>query len=253
MPEKKETDSDDSKELLFLKQELDRAHLLRDTLVRIVNHDLRGPMGNLKSILSLILEGQMDAETAKAFFEQADAGIEKSVKMLEELVEWGGANSVFRERKVEELSLSELVDRAFAEHYEKVKNKNLNLINRVDQELKVPYDEKALNVILRQLLSNAIKFTKSTGIVEVTSKEIEGLVYLAVADSGVGIPDEMKPELFDMKKDSRRLGTKKEKSAGVGLFICQDLISERRGVINVLDNLPTGTIVEFSLPDQTVD
>ncbi|MEO9482083.1 MAG: sensor histidine kinase [Ekhidna sp.] len=228
--------------------EISRASLLRDTLIRIVSHDIRGPMSNLKSVITLVREDQVGIDQAKEFMGTIDKGVDHTIQMLDELMEWGHAASQNKRIQQEDIVLKEIIDPAVTQANPNIASKDLSFKLSGDTNAVCLFDKNALKVIIRNLLSNGVKFTEKGGSVEMKIEKRSTDILIKVIDSGIGIPDEMKSHLFEMKKDNKRPGTENEKSSGVGLFICNDLITQNDGTLSVMDN-PTGkgTIFSFTL------
>ncbi|WP_420318052.1 7TM diverse intracellular signaling domain-containing protein [Ekhidna sp.] len=216
--------------------ELMRASKLRDTLIRIVSHDIRGPLGNLKSVISLTRDGDLTIEQTKEFLATIDTGVDHTIQMLDELMEWGRAASSNQKISQDKIIIKEVLDQIIAQAKPAIDRKTLSLSIEGDLGAKCVFDKNALKVVLRNLMSNAIKFTEKGGSISVNLMQKNGEAIVRYSDTGIGIPDEMKASLFEMKKDNKRPGTENEKSSGVGLFICKDLVTQNGGIIQVFDN-----------------
>ncbi len=229
--------------------EIQRSSLLRDTLIRIVSHDIRGPLSNLKSVITLVKEDQVGLEQAKDFMVTIDKGVDHTIQMLDELMEWGKAASAHKRIEREEIVLQEILDPIVEQMKPHIESKNLDFTIAGEVNVTCLFDKSALSVVTRNLLSNAVKFTEKEGRVNVNVGNSNGHVEIEIADTGIGIPKDMKANLFEMKKDNKRPGTDNEKSSGVGLFICNDLINQNKGTLMVEDNpAGKGTVFKFTLP-----
>ncbi|MEP1033739.1 sensor histidine kinase [Ekhidna sp.] len=228
--------------------EITRASLLRDTLIRIVSHDIRGPMSNLKSVITLVREDQVGIDQAKEFMSTIDKGVDHTIQMLDELMEWGHAASQNKRIEQEEIVLKTIIDPVVNQMKPNIEAKDLNFSINGDLEAVCLFDKNALKVVLRNLLSNGVKFTEKGGNVSMNIERRSSEILIKFIDTGIGIPQEMKENLFEMKKDNKRPGTENEKSSGVGLFICNDLISQNSGSLEVEDNpVGKGTVFSFTL------
>ncbi len=228
--------------------EISRASLLRDTLIRIISHDIRGPMSNLKSVITLVREDQVGIDQAKEFMVTIDKGVDHTIQMLDELMEWGHAASQNKRIEQENIVLKEIVDPVVNQLKTNIESKELEFKINGDVESACLFDKNALKVVIRNLLSNGVKFTEKGGKVDMNVKRRSEDILIEFVDTGIGIPDEMKVNLFEMKKDNKRPGTENEKSSGVGLFICNDLIAQNGGTLDVRDNPDgKGTIFSFTL------
>ncbi|WP_425392552.1 ATP-binding protein [Ekhidna sp.] len=228
--------------------ELRRASMLRDTLIRIVSHDIRGPLSNLKSVITLTNDGEVSIEQAREFLKTIDKGVDHTIQMLDELMEWGHAASDQKRVDQEQIPVKETLEAVASQAKPFIDKKNITFTISGDLEASCLFDKNALKVVLRNLLSNSIKFTEQGGQITVIIQSNNEFILIQFYDTGIGIPDNMKESLFEMKKDNKRPGTANEKSSGVGLFICKDLITQNGGTIEVLDNPEgKGTLFNFQL------
>ncbi len=229
--------------------EIQRSSLLRDTLIRIVSHDIRGPMSNLKSVISLVREDQVGIDQAKDFMGTIDKGVDHTIQMLDELMEWGKAASDHNRMEKEEIILREIMEPTIDRMKQHIESKKLDFSVTGNLDSVCLFDKNALRVVTRNLISNAVKFTEKEGSVDIKVTNVADRILIDIADTGIGIPQQMKNNLFEMKKDNKRPGTDNEKSSGVGLFICKDLITQNNGSLEVSDN-PNGkgTVFKFTLP-----
>ncbi|MEO9871092.1 sensor histidine kinase [Ekhidna sp.] len=229
--------------------QLSRSNLLRETLIRIISHDLRGPLGNLKSIVSLFQSEQIGIDKAKEFMANVDSGVDHSIQMLDELIEWGHAASQNKKIEQEEIKVEEILVPAIGQMRHHIDTKEISLSFTGKTDGVCLFDKNAIKVVVRNLLSNAVKFTEKGGTIDIEVFENGKFLEVSFRDNGIGIPASMKENLFQMKKDNKRPGTDNEKSSGVGLFICKDLIEQNGGSINSTDN-PEGKGTVFNLTIQ---
>jgi len=198
-------------------------------LVKIISHDLRGPLGNLKNIVALFKSGELEMEQAKMFMEHVEVGVDRSLKLLDDLIEWSHASG--KSETQEEVDVNEIVHEVYDALSGQIEEKNLTF-NFQEKEISSGYFSKsALKVILKNLLLNAVYFTESGGKIELSVKERSNYLFISISDTGIGVPDKMIDTIFEMGKDNRRLGTNEEKGTGIGLFICQDLVDRNNGKI----------------------
>jgi len=200
-------------------------------LVKIISHDLRGPLGNFKNVVALFKSGELQMEQAQMFLEQIEVGVDRSLKLLDDLIEWSHAGSKDKKVTQEELDVSEVIQLVCDALSDRFKEKNVNLIFILKEVEKAYIDKSALRVIVKNLLLNALAFTNSGGSVEINLDEDARQVIISVRDNGIGIPEKMQENIFGMGKDNRRIGTHEEKGTGIGLFVCKDLISKNDGRI----------------------
>jgi len=127
-------------------------------------------------------------------------------------------------------------------------NKNIKINLQIDSEISVNADENMLKTILRNLLSNAIKFTPENGIITISSTLITDQVEVCVSDSGVGIPEEKIPLLFNIDTNISTRGTSYETGTGLGLILCKEFVEKHHGKIWVESKEGVGSQFKFTLP-----
>ena len=200
-------------------------------LVKIISHDLRGPLGNFKNVVALFKAGELQMDQVKMFMEQIEVGVDRSLKLLDDLTEWGHAGS--RDKKVtpEELDVNKTIQEVCDSESSKYNAKGIKLAFNSKEVEKGAIDKSAFRVIVKNLLQNALYFTPANGSVALEVDEDARQIIISISDNGIGIPEEMQERIFEMGKDNRRLGTNEEKGTGIGLFICKDLISKNNGRI----------------------
>ncbi|MEM6734594.1 MAG: HAMP domain-containing sensor histidine kinase [Bacteroidota bacterium] len=200
-------------------------------LIKIISHDLKGPLGNMKNVADLFKTGEIQMEQAQNFMGHIEQGIDRSLMLLDELIEWSDVSSNDKEVTQEVLDLNEVIEKVITGIKEKAANKEQTLTFEKKDLPEVFFDKRALKMILKNLLVNAIHFTPNKGQIKVLVMEAMEYLHVSIIDDGIGIPKKMLPTIFEMGKDNRRFGTNKEKGIGIGLFICRDLILRNKGMV----------------------
>jgi signal transduction histidine kinase len=132
-----------------------------------------------------------------------------------------------------------------------VKDKNLKLKTDIAKDLVMTADANMINTIIRNLVSNAIKFSKPEGLITINAKEIyNGNIQMSIADTGIGIPEENIDKLFRIDESYSTKGTNNEKGTGLGLILCQEFIQKHGGKIWVESKVGTGTTFYFTIPQK---
>ena len=127
-------------------------------------------------------------------------------------------------------------------------NKEISIINNVDNHLFVNIDTNMIETVLRNLISNAIKFTYAKGEIQLYSVLKNGFVEVCIKDNGIGIPFENQINLFNVEVKSTSLGTSNEQGSGLGLILCKDFIEKNGGQIWVESEPNIGSAFKFTLP-----
>lgn len=226
---------------------LERAKSARDRLFSIIGHDLRGPVGNLKTSLDLLGSESLDMETFQEIRDDLHRGVDHVLIALSNLMEWGSLQTNPLEAKPERVNLR------VAAHDEiqllglLAKEKRIHLENLIPAEASVIADSRQIKSVLRNLLSNAIKFTQVDGHISFLAERTGGHWKLEVTDDGVGMDPERSRSLFNTDPDST-LGTKGERGLGLGLQLCMDFVHANGGNISVDSQPGKGTTFRVSLP-----
>lgn len=236
--------------LLKANEELRMANATKDRLFSVIGHDLMSPFTAIQGYTELIKEHSEEINDSTLI---KYAGIlinseSRVVELLNNLLAWSRIQSNTAQLDKEEISLFELAENMVNLFEASLTNKSIQLKNSVDKEQIISVDEKMISTVLRNLISNAVKFTPSRGAIEIASKEQEGYVVISVTDNGVGIPEEKIPLLFDMDSDYSSHGTHKELGTGLGLVLCKEFVELHKGKLGVDSEVGKGSKFTFSLP-----
>ncbi len=231
-------------------EQLSKSNLIQERFIRIMSHDFRAPMASVKSMLGLMEDDAISKEQSKELQSKIKKSLDQSLEMLDDLLEWTKASSqsnieLLQEKIDLKKVIVELVDYFNATASDK--GIRLELVPSGVRRTFVKSDANSIKVVIRNLISNAIKFTEKGGSIEVGYKRKGQTVEVIISDTGIGVPEEMKATIFEMDSKNKRLGTGNEKSTGVGLALCQDLINQNGGKIWLEENSPKGTIFKFTL------
>jgi signal transduction histidine kinase len=148
----------------------------------------------------------------------------------------------------ESIDLNPIVSENIALFSETSKKKSIMVVNEITSESRVFADPNHINLVIRNLLSNALKFTEGGGKVTFRASNIQGQCEISIADSGVGIAEDKLEDLFDINPDKGQVGTEGEKGTGLGLPLCKDFIEKNNGEIKVESMPGKGTTFFVKLP-----
>jgi signal transduction histidine kinase len=167
---------------------------------------------------------------------------------IESLLEWSRAQSNNIKYKPEFFDLRPLILNVFTLFELTAFNKKIDLLCHVNEVNMVYADRETISLILRNLIDNAIKFTKEGGKVIVTSKKIDNFVEVSVTDTGIGISDDDLSRLFRFDEVFTKSGTQGEQGTGLGLIMCKEFIEINKGKIKVISRTNDGSTFYFSIP-----
>ena len=206
---------------------------IKDKMFSIIGHDLRSPVGSMKMMLDLILSdsGLMGLKEHKDNYEVLSQTTNELYLLLENLLGWAKSQSGNLGFVNENIELAVAVDSIFLLHKGAALNKNLIFEQKVPEGLMVFADMNMLKTVLRNLISNAIKFSFEGGTIKISAEENNDLVIISISDTGVGISEENLKKLFDLKQHITTYGTNNEAGSGLGLNLCADFINNNNGRI----------------------
>jgi PAS domain S-box-containing protein len=237
-------------ELTSLNTELKALNIHREKLLSIVGHDLRNPVAASLKLAELAMMDVAEAtkEDLLEYISRMGAGLQNANELLEDLLRWAKNqfNSLdFNPVCIEDVQLQVLT--CLKRLKPMAEAKNLELIEHVDEELKLFADRDMLDTVLRNLVSNAIKFT-AHGTIIVAASAREGDVLFSVTDTGNGMPESIVDQLWKKSSHYTTYGTAGEKGTGLGLELCLDFVKRHRGKIWVESQPGHGSRFYFTIP-----
>ena len=221
---------------------------LQNRILSIIAHDVRNPIGAVKSIIELNARKILSQQDSVELMNMAGKQIDGTVELLNNLVDWGSMQMRGRGVETEKVHVRTLVSNMFKSFEVMSSLKSNIMVNLVDEDLFVRSDINAMRFILRNLISNANKFTKE-GVITVYAHKEEKKVMISVSDTGVGMTAEMQTKLFDGEHYQSTTGTGNEKGSGLGLILTKDFIEMLGGTIKVESHEEKGTSVYLLFAD----
>lgn len=234
------------------KIEAQLAHLNadKDRFISILAHDLRSPVANIVGLIQVLSDSLevLPVEQLKEIVSLLESTAKKTHALLEDTLLWANLRSQNITFNPEKINLTEIIEEVTDILQAGAKLKEIS-INPTNMEEKLVFgDPYMLKAILRNLVSNAIKFTKPGGSIIITTLPNHENVEVTVADSGVGIPKEALEKLFDISTIQSTSGTANETGSGLGLMLCKEFAGKNGGKIWVESELNIGTKVHFTIP-----
>ena len=222
----------------------------RDKLYSIIAHDLRAPIGTIKMINSSIEAQKVkikDPQISK-LFEMINETTEEAFNLLENLLRWT-RNQNGKTKIYATLFNLTPVARQVVSLFSAIANaKEIELINRIEGKFDIFADEDMIKTVLRNLISNAIKFTYTGGQVELSLADSGDYWTIYVKDNGKGIPKDLQTHLLKSDEDITTYGTHNEKGSGLGLILCRDFIRMNKGKLHFCSQEGIGTTFYFTIP-----
>lgn len=236
-----------NKEINSQKLELEQINHSKDRIFSIVSHDLRGPLRNIKSILDLCEAGSITEEEKFFYLKSLQSTLDNTINVTDNLLKW----SLMQQRNgihvaKEKFPIKNVIENAINLCKSSATSKNIKIVNRSNGNILVLADPNMIEIVIRNLISNAIKFSYEGGMIIVETIVVNSEVVFSVIDFGVGVHQETKENLF--KEYVTTPGTQKEKGTGFGLMLCKQFIEHNNGEIFLDTNFQKGTKISFVLP-----
>lgn len=238
---------------LILKKtdELQRTIAGRDKLYSVIAHDLRSPMGSIKMVLNMLILNLPAEKIGEEMFElltMANQTTEDVFSLLDNLLKWtksqiGNLNVVYQD-----IDVVEVVDSVIDVFNMVAGLKKITIIEEKPDRLPVSADIDMLKTVIRNLISNAIKFSNEGSEVLVKMEEKDGSVVVSVQDHGCGIDEEGQKKLLHTDTHFSTFGTKNEEGSGLGLLLCQDFVNKNGGKLWFTSVKGEGSTFCFSIP-----
>ncbi len=232
------------------KEELKELNATKDKFFSILAHDLKNPFTNLYSMSQLLVEkyGDLDNDDRWEAINRINSSAELISRLLENLLTWSRTQRNKLEYRPEKFNLAHLVETNINLHRTHAQNKSITLNSDVKNDIQAFGDREMIDTVLRNLISNAIKFTKSGGNIGVYIRQNNGLHEVKVEDNGIGINTEDLQKLFriDVKYKSRGAGG--ETGTGLGLALCKEFIGINQGQIWCESAPGKGSRFYFTIP-----
>jgi len=233
-------------------EELKELNASKDKFFSILAHDLRSPFNGLKG-LSSILKTEFDnltAEELKAYINEIESSTSNLFNLIENLLDWSRIQTGKYQYIEKEFSLNELIGEIELALKHNAILKSIIIKNEItDPALIVKGDESMIRSLLHNLISNAIKFTRESGKIEILYDLAEAdRIEIFVKDNGIGISKYNIPKLFRIDESYSTPGTHKEKGTGLGLLLCKEIVEKHGSELNVESELGQGSCFSFKLP-----
>lgn len=239
-------------ELERTRKKLNDLNATKDKLFSIIGHDLRGPIGASKSLIDLILSDfdLSDTEYLTQTLETLQSASSSTYDLLEILLEWAKSQQNEVSFTPEKISLKTLVDTTINLLSEAANKKSIQIHNNIPENQFVYADKNMLSTTIRNLVSNAIKFTLENKNIRISINENENLWTISIEDEGIGIDKENLHKLFKANESFTTYGTANEKGSGLGLLLCKEFVIRHDGQIWAESEVGKGSNFTFTLPKQ---
>ena len=229
---------------------LQELNYTKDKLFSIIAHDLRSPFNNILGFSELLIENGSDFEFEESltFLNYINSSANSTLILLDNLLSWAKSQSGQISFKPEKIIFSDVILDIIRLEKPQAKAKEISLNYFSADEIEIIADENMLKTVLRNLISNAIKFTKSGGHISVFAILKQDHVEITISDDGIGMNKEKLKGLFNISSNTTTVGTANEKGSGLGLVLCKEFVEKHKGEIWVESKEGKGSDFKFTLP-----
>ncbi len=243
------------KQLQEQTRNLQEINAVRDTFFSIVSHDLQSPFEEILHFTEFMAENIHDCppEEVSEIVDTLRDSVGNLYELLKNLFTWSGLQRGQMECYPQHIDVREIVDRNIKLFKSKAEEKHIVLKSLIEQEVPAYADAGMLYAVLRNLISNGLKFTEKGGRVSISTVQHERCVSVMISDSGVGIAHDDLKALFRADIKYQRAGTDGEEGTGLGLLLCHELVERNSGTLIMESTPEKGTTVTVRLPKIPLD
>jgi len=233
-----------------LNDELDEQIKAKNKLYAIVAHDLRNPLNNLHNYIGILKQSydRWDTDKVTTWIDDMDKMTSSSRLLLENLLHWSKSqlNEIIVQPKMN--IINQVVDEVAISLKYMIDHKKIQFQVQIDPETKAYFDADMITLVIRNLCTNAIKFTAPNGAIQISVVARLSHIEVAVTDNGIGIEQDKLVSVFDSKSNYSTYGTSGEKGSGFGLLLCKEFVELNGGEIWVKSTQHVGSCFAFTLP-----
>lgn len=228
-------------------EELERLNQVKDKFFSIISHDLRSPINALAGLLDLLDKGAVQPEELPYHVKELKTRFNHTRTLLNNLLDWTLLQMDKLNLQANRIELRKTVDENI-QLLGSLPGKQISMVNQVPSDALAYADLNTINLVIRNLLTNAMKFTNDGGTVTIGAEEKPGEWLISVVDNGIGINADVLKILFDKTAPYTTRGTANEKGTGLGLILCKEFVEKNGGKIWVESKPGEGSKFFFTLP-----
>lgn len=240
------------KQLKEREKQLRELNSTKDKLFSIIAHDLMNPFNAILGFSDLLIKGRknLDSSESQNYLEIINSSAKNTLILLDNLLNWAKSQSKRIVYKPEKINLASIASEIIEISSLSAKTKAISLNYLQTDDVEVYADVDMLKTILRNLISNAIKFTNPNGKIVIYAVQNLNNIEITVSDNGVGMTKETQNTLFKIDENVTSNGTAGEKGSGLGLILCKEFVEKHGGKIWVESEVGMGSSFKFSLPSE---
>ena len=236
--------------LIDTQKKLEELNQQKDKFFSIVAHDLRSPFAGMLGFAEILSEdyAELSEDEKKFYIDNIQLSLKNLLSLIDNLLTWARLNLNRADYNPKEVQLAEIIISVIRSQNIAATNKKIELQSNTDKNISAFADPDMIETVIRNLVSNAIKFTNAEGIIKINAFENGQFIKVEVEDNGVGMKPEIANNLFKIDAQVTTKGTNDEKGTGLGLIICKEFVEKHGGTISVASEVGRGTTISFMLP-----
>ena len=249
--ERSNTIQKEKEEIEEKKSWLEKMNATKDQFFSIIAHDLKNPFNTIIGLSELLVYryDKYSNEKVKEFIRQIHTHSSSAYNLLDNLLQWARSQTGRLEVSHQKLNIERLIEENVSLLKNKATQKEIEIELIPKRVPEVYADENMINTVLRNLLTNAIKFTPQKGRIQVQADDHDkSHIKISVKDNGMGIDKENIPKIFDLTSHFTTRGTNSEEGTGLGMVLCKDFVEKNHGTIWVESEKKKGSTFYFTLP-----
>ena len=237
-------------ELTEIKNNLYDVNVSKDKFFSIISHDLKNPISSFKQVTKFLHDefDELSDHDKREIVSELKYYSEHLHNLLENLLTWSRAQRGNINFNPEYEDISQIAEYTIDQLKIQAANKGINIINKIPENTVAYFDANLTSTVIRNLISNAIKYSKSKSVVELSSStDSTGLIHITITDTGTGISPKVKEKLFQISDKITTNGTANESGTGLGLIICKEFVERQGGTIYLESELKKGSKFTFTI------
>jgi signal transduction histidine kinase len=231
-------------------EELYRLNAEKDKFFSIIAHDLRSPFNLIVGLSELLVQSVevKDYDEVAKFADIINKSSMQAMNLLMNLMEWSHSQTGRMKFNPEHFEMVGLIEQTELLFSEMARQKSITITNKTDENIPAFADKPMISTVLRNLISNSIKFTPPGGKIIISATTIQNELTISVCDNGIGISGQRMETLFRLDESYSTTGTAQETGSGLGLILCKEFVNKHEGKIWVNSEIGKGSCFSFSIP-----
>lgn len=233
-----------------IEKDLQETNQTKDKFFSIISHDLRSPLSAMIGLSELLANeyDSFDESERKSVINSFRSSISDLYKLLQNLLTWSRSQSGKMQYNPEIIDLKQIIEDNIDLTSQQANQKSIRIQLNIEHKTIAWADKLMIDTVIRNLISNALKYTHRNGLIEISAHNNQSIVTVCITDSGIGMSETTRRKLFKIDEKISLQGTENERGTGLGLILCKEFVTINKGSITVDSELGKGSSFCISLP-----